>query len=1229
MPAFNIDRELNIKADLEETGEPGTIIRFRVADTWQDIQEVLTKAHDLPIRRLLRPEAYEYHLEALLPPGLQLHPLPPPLHPPPQPQDDAGSGSGTEAPSAGSSSAWGPRLLQVADENAWRRLQQLLPGSRAELANWQLRASASEAKSAAYVRHLEGYTGMWEIAIATSGAGPLTTPAASAATANGILGGTNTGKAGLSAPAGPAGDGGGAVGGVGPGGELDGCRAPLDGVWSEEEVALLARCLAEFMRKGHLERVGAVAAGCCSLATLWWLLKQPNARIRPSVAHKGPRLTPSESTASEPGSKQQLLAIQSPRNGEGAGSDSGHDPGALPGGMAAIGGPTMSQQQQQPAAAFRLQLRKKDRGARPLASLDGRSVGGGGINTVSGTGANSTLMAVLLSPNLVSSGGPGAGGSGYVGGVSRAVSLMMRDILTRVATTGPVLLRQYKGSQVALAAVWGVGLLSEMFRNPLLRDELMVAAQLGASQALAAAAGSSAGAGGTLVTGIIGSPQKRRVALAGGSSSGGRALAGAEGPRAAPSAVPTTARPSVGAGGSNLGIDLEEVHWLLLSFAAFPEWLEARSAPPWDLQPMGRAHAATVIQSSMRGLVSRRQTKRLQSQVSRVFSSFRASSPSPTLTRAPSAATAALQPRGQSSSKNQFSTAAPTPTTQQPPRPAVAAPVPRPRGLSLKWEEELATMSASAIDAIDRYFDLHPGSHPGVVAAEALLALLVSGGPLAREHFAASVHPGQLIRMLDTATVPPRVVHLGVVLLALALRPGLGAEAFFRGAGAAAVAAAPGPPGSALGPCFAASSDRTMLAAVGSGGLGLVLELLRWLAPLTVLEAHERRLRYGASERRTYQALRSSTRPYAPPPLVDWRWAGSGSEVAVHAASAAWALSGQLAKLWAAEATVKKPGANRTQQQSQTAAGSGWGANGTAAAAGGGSYSAGFATGGGGAGGAASGAGMFSSSMPMSSVAMSAAAASAAAAHAAALATARAAAGPQNTFEEAALRMMAMTVTCLVSGRIGPATHLLVCGLVQLVSEPAAVPYMVRAGLVDAGQRLPDPPLPPPGFGTGTGAAAMGNSATLATAASAMGVKQSPSLRRMPSKSAGSMARSQHSDEGGAAEGLGGEKEGKDAEAQARAATSLPGFAGVAPHSRGVVGLLMDSDVVGFLDVALSIIGLVAQQGTPYDPVKGETPGSGIGLRGAAAATSWGPARPTAASGTAAAGGGVYDGDRK
>ncbi|GIL46226.1 hypothetical protein Vafri_3260, partial [Volvox africanus] len=271
------------------------------------------------------------------------------------------------------------------------------------------------------------------------------------------------------------------------------------------------------------------------------------------------------------------------------------------------------------------------------------------------------------------------------------------------------------------------------------------------------------------------------------------------------------------------------------------------------------------------------------------------------------------------------------------------------------------------------------------------------------------------------------------------------------------------------------------------------------------------------------------------------------------------------------------------------------------------------------------GAGMFSSSMPMSSVAMSAAAASAAAAHAAALATARAAAGPQNTFEEAALRMMAMTVTCLVSGRIGPATHLLVCGLVQLVSEPAAVPYMVRAGLVDAGQRLPDPPLPPPGFGTGTGAAAMGNSATLATAASAMGVKQSPSLRRMPSKSAGSMARSQHSDEGGAAEGLGGEKEGKDAEAQARAATSLPGFAGVAPHSRGVVGLLMDSDVVGFLDVALSIIGLVAQQGTPYDPVKGETPGSGIGLRGAAAATSWGPARPTAASGTAAAGGGVYD----
>ncbi|GIL96919.1 hypothetical protein Vretimale_2634, partial [Volvox reticuliferus] len=832
MPAFNIDRELNIKTELEETGEAGVIVRFRVTDTWQDIQDVLSKAHDLPIRRPLHPEAYEYHLEALLPPGLQLHPLPP--SPQPQPQDDAGSGSGTEPPLACGSSAWGPRLLQVTDEGAWRRLQQSLPGSRAELATWQLKASASEAKSAAYVRHLEGYTGMWEIAVATSGASLLTAPAASAGTANGILGGNNTGKAGLSAP---DSGGSGVVGGVGAGGDLEGSRAPLDGVWSEEEVVLLVRCLAEFMRKGHLERVGAVAAGCCSLATLWWLLKQPNARVRPSAVQKGPRITPSEPAGAEPVFNQQQLAMQSPRvgagNGEGAGLDSGHDPGALPGGMIATGGPAMtppSQQQQQPAAAFRLQLRKKDRGARPLAALDGRSVGGG-VNTGGGTGANSTLMALLLSPNLLSSGGAGAGGSGYVGGVSRAVSLMMRDILNRVATTGQALLRQYKGNQVALAAVWGVGLLSEMFRNPLLRGELMVAAQLGASQALAAAGGSSSGAGGTLITGL-GSPQKRRAALAGDSSSGGGAAAGAEGRRAGPSCVPAMAGPSVGAGGSNLlGIDLEEVHWLLLSFAAFPEWLEARSGPPWDLQPMARAHAATVIQSSIRGLVARRQTRRLQSQVSRVYS-FRASVASPPPSRAASAAIAALQARGQSS-KRQFPTAAPTPAAQQPPRPAVAAPIPRPRGLSLKWEGELASMAASAIDAIDRYFDLPPGSHPGVVAAEALLAVLVSGGPLAREHFAASVHPGQLIRMLDTATVPPRVVHLGAVLLALALRPGLGAEAFFRGAGAAAVAAAQGPPGSALGPCFAASSDRTMLAAVGSGGLGLVLELLRWLAPLT------------------------------------------------------------------------------------------------------------------------------------------------------------------------------------------------------------------------------------------------------------------------------------------------------------------------------------------------------------------------------------------------------------
>ncbi len=51
------------------------------------------------------------------------------------------------------------------------------------------------------------------------------------------------------------------------------------------------------------------------------------------------------------------------------------------------------------------------------------------------------------------------------------------------------------------------------------------------------------------------------------------------------------------------------MYGLLLSFAAFPEWLEARSSPPWDLRPMGRAQAVVVIQSSLRGLLARKQTQ--------------------------------------------------------------------------------------------------------------------------------------------------------------------------------------------------------------------------------------------------------------------------------------------------------------------------------------------------------------------------------------------------------------------------------------------------------------------------------------------------------------------------------------------------------------------------------------------------------------------------------------------
>jgi hypothetical protein len=99
------------------------------------------------------------------------------------------------------------------------------------------------------------------------------------------------------------------------------------------------------------------------------------------------------------------------------------------------------------------------------------------------------------------------------------------------------------------------------------------------------------------------------------------------------------------------------------------------------------------------------------------------------------------------------------------------------------------------------------------------------------------------------------------------------------------------------------------------------------------------------------------------------------------------------------------------QQRPQTYAG-GWGGAAAGTAYGGGAGyggAAGYGGGGGGGGGPAAVPGIPSG--PMSTAAAAAAAAATAAAYANALAAARTAAGPQDSYEEAAYRLMAMTVT--------------------------------------------------------------------------------------------------------------------------------------------------------------------------------------------------------------------------
>lgn len=87
---------------------------------------------------------------------------------------------------------------------------------------------------------------------------------------------------------------------------------------------------------------------------------------------------------------------------------------------------------------------------------------------------------------------------------------------------------------------------------------------------------------------------------------------------------------------------------------------------------------------------------------------------------------------------------------------------------------------------------------------------------------------------------------------------------------------------------------------------------------------------------------------------------------------------------------------------------------------------------------------------------------------------------------------------------MGPGTHIILCGLVTVAAEAAAVPYMARAGLVDAGTRLPPPPPPAQAAAAAAGQGAEGGAAAAAAAAMgggaggpALSLASGPSLRNM------------------------------------------------------------------------------------------------------------------------------------
>lgn len=130
---------------------------------------------------------------------------------------------------------------------------------------------------------------------------------------------------------------------------------PLERVWRVEELALLARLAGEVLQgTTAAQRVGRATSGSCAVAALWWLVKQPGARLKA-------RAPPPVAVGGATGVAEVAAAAA---DGEGAGSGGSVTEGGAgaAGALAAGGGRgAVKEALKMSQAVFRLQLRKKDR----------------------------------------------------------------------------------------------------------------------------------------------------------------------------------------------------------------------------------------------------------------------------------------------------------------------------------------------------------------------------------------------------------------------------------------------------------------------------------------------------------------------------------------------------------------------------------------------------------------------------------------------------------------------------------------------------------------------------------------------------------------------------------------------------------------------------------------------------------------------------------------------------